>query len=43
MCPDPARPERTDGNHEQNEQHASRLRGEGQSQPLVGNTGSPSL
>lgn len=25
--PDPARPEGTDGNHEQNEQHASRLRG----------------
>ena len=23
--PDPARPEGTDGNHEQNEQHASRL------------------
>lgn len=25
--PDPARPEGIDGNHEQNEQHASRLRG----------------
>lgn len=32
---DPAWPERTDGDHEQNEQHAPRFRGQRQSQPLV--------
>lgn len=42
VVPDPARPEGINGNHEQNEQHASRLRGYGQSQPLVSYTGQPS-